>query len=92
MGQNQRLWSVRRKKIVKDLSKKQRINLLFTNFPKEIKKAKHSLEKNICLQKYFCRNNLFELYKKTKKEEFKIKKWLDNLNESYKEYLELCNM
>ena len=47
----------------KKLSDSYEINLLYTNFKKEIKIAKNKLNRNSSLQNYFNRNHLFELKK-----------------------------
>ena len=47
----------------KKLSDSYEINLLYTNFKKEIKIAKNKLNRNSSFQNYFNRNHLFELKK-----------------------------
>jgi hypothetical protein len=75
--------------IVDKLKQKHEINLLFTNFKKEIKITKQKLEKCVCLKNYYNRNHLFELKKIAKKKEQTLLKWLVKLNEGQKEYLTL---
>jgi hypothetical protein len=70
----------------KKLSDSHEINLLYTNFKKEIKIAKNKLNRNSSLQNYFNRNHLFELKKILEKEEKVLKHWLEKLLKGQKEY------
>jgi|LakMenE01Jun11ns_1017448.scaffolds.fasta_scaffold9767138_1 hypothetical protein len=70
----------------KKLSDSYEINLLYTNFKKEIKIAKNKLNRNSSLQNYFNRNHLFELKKILEKEEKVLKHWLEKLLKGQKEY------
>jgi hypothetical protein len=63
----------------KKLSDNYEINLLYTNFKKEIKIAKNKLDRNSSLQNYFNRNHLFELKKILEKEKKVLKHWLEKL-------------
>ncbi len=74
---------------VKKLSDNYQINLLFTNFRKEIKLTKTKLEKNSALQNYLNRNHLFKLKKILEKEEKVLNHWLEKLLKGQKEYNEL---
>jgi hypothetical protein len=69
--------------------KKGEINLVFTNFKKEIALVNQKLEKNINLQKYFEHNHLFYLRKRLQKEEKCLKEWLNDLLNGQKEYFSL---
>jgi len=70
----------------KKLSDSYEINLLYTNFKKEIKIAKNKLNRNSSLQNYFNRNHLFELKKILEKEEKVLKHRLEKLLKGQKEY------
>lgn len=74
---------------MKKVLKKGEINIIYTDFKKEISSAKRKLETNVNLQKYFARNHLFELKKRAKKQEEILLKWLNDLIKGYEEYLTL---
>lgn len=74
------------RKIAKKLSEKREINLLYTNFRKEIKKVQQKLQVCVSLQHYFTQNYLFELHQNAKKEEEKLLNWLNKLIKGQKEY------
>jgi hypothetical protein len=82
-------YSEKRAAYVKKLSDNYQINLLFTNFRKEIKLTKTKLEKNSALQNYLNRNHLFKLKKILEKEEKVLNHWLEKLLKGQKEYNEL---
>ena len=82
-------YSEKRAAYVKKLSDNYQINLLFTNFRKEIKLTKTKLEKNSALQNYLNRNHLFKLKKILEKEEKVLNHWLEKLLKGQKEYDEL---
>jgi hypothetical protein len=82
-------YSEKRAAYVKKLSDNYQINLLFTNFRKEIKLRKTKLEKNSALQNYLNRNHLFKLKKILEKEEKVLNHWLEKLLKGQKEYNEL---
>jgi hypothetical protein len=82
-------YSEKRAAYVKKLSDNYQINLLFTNFRKEIKLTKTKLEKNSALQNYFNYNHLFKLKKILEKEEKVLNHWLEKLLKGQKEYYEL---
>jgi hypothetical protein len=73
----------------KKLSDNYEINVLFTNFEKEIQKAKLKLDRNSALQDYFHRNQLFNLQKILEKEEKFLNHWLQKLLKGQKEYYKL---
>lgn len=72
--------------IAKRLSERREINLLFTNFRKEIKKVQQKLQVCVSLQHYFTQNHLFELHQNAKKEEKRLLNWYNKLIEGQKEY------
>ena len=51
----------KRSELIKKLSERREINLIFTDFKKEIKKVKQKLQICVNLQHYYARNYLFEL-------------------------------
>jgi hypothetical protein len=76
----------KRSELIKKLSERREINLIFTDFKKEIKKVKQKLQICVNLQHYYARNYLFELQKNAQKEEKVLLNWLLKLREGQKDY------
>jgi hypothetical protein len=76
----------KRSELIKKLSERREINLIFTDFKKEIKKVKQKLQICVNLQHYYARNYLFELLKNAQKEEKVLLNWLLKLREGQKDY------
>lgn len=76
----------KRSQIIKKLSEKREINLIYTDFQKEIKKVKQKLQICVSLQNYYSRNHLFDLHKNAQEKEKDLSNWLNKLIEGQKEY------